>query len=258
MTKSQALIDFWRHEEQAIFEGWDFSYLDGRMLEELPPWSYEQLATGLMADAVNMLDMGTGGGERLLLMRAAWPETVVATEGYPPNVKLARKTLTPFGVEVFDVPGEVRADLPFENGRFDLIINRQTGYGFFEVARVLKENGRFLTQQIETAWAYDLKRAFGIQLPPKEPSLMRALRYLIQTDLWVEHAQSWTGSLSFTDVGAIVYYLKAIPWLVEGFSVETHLPYLLKLQEKVDRGEELKYCAAKYLIQAKKPAFSNQ
>jgi SAM-dependent methyltransferase len=156
-------------------------------------------------------------------------------------------------VEVCDVQGEVQVELPFANGRFDLVINRHTGYGFSEVARVLGENGRFLTQQIETAWAYDLKLAFGVQPPKKEPSLMRALRYLVQTDLWVERAQTWIGTLTFTDVGAIVYYLKAIPWLVPDFSVQSYLPYLFALQEKVDCGEKLQFCAAKYLLQARKP-----
>jgi hypothetical protein len=253
MSNSQELIDFWKHEEQAHFEGWDFSYLKDREIVEKTPWVYEDLATGLMADATKMLDMGTGGGEKLLGMQAFWPETVVATEGYPPNVITARQNLGALGVTVFDVPGEVDAKLPFPDANFDLVINRQTGYGFTEVARVLGENGRFLTQQIETAWAWDLKLAFGIQIPKKEPSLMRALRYLVQTDLWVERAEAWTGTLTFTDVGAIVYYLKAIPWIVDGFSVDTHLPYLLTLQEKIDRGEKLQFCAAKYLLQARKP-----
>lgn len=258
MTTTQELIDFWKHEEQAIFEGWDFSYLKDREIIEKTPWVYEDVATGLMRNATSMLDMGTGGGEKLLGMQDSWPETVMVTEGYPPNVIKARETLTPIGVEVFDVPGEVDDVLPFPDASFDLVINRQTGYGFFEVARVLKENGRFLTQQIETAWAWDLKRAFGIKIPKKEPSLMRALHYLVQTDLWVERAEAWTGTLTFTDVGAIVYYLKAIPWIVDGFSVDTHLPYLLSLQEKVERGEKLKFCAAKYLLQARKPKASER
>ena len=257
MTDSQELIDFWKHEEQANFQGWDFAYLDGRMIEEVPPWSYEDLAMNFMLDATTILDMGTGGGERLLEMRDSWPAQVAVTEGYPPNVALARENLEPLGVEVFDVPGTVDAVLPFPDNSFDLIINRHTGYGFFEVARVLGGNGRFLTQQIDSAWGYDLKLAFGIESPTKEPSLMRALRYLVQTDLWVERAEEWTGSMLFTDVGALVYYLKAIPWMVEGFSVDTHLSFLLALQEKLDRGEELRFCAKKYLLQAKKPVISS-
>ncbi len=252
MTTQKELIEFWQHEEQAVFEGWDFSYLNGRMIEESPPWSYEEMAMDFMANASALLDMGTGGGEKLMAMQASWPERVMVTEGYPPNIQLARKNLKPLGVEVFDVPGEVDVTLPFADGSFDLIINRQTGYGFFEVARVLGENGRFLTQQIESAWAYDLKLAFGMQPPQKEPALMRALRYLVKTDLWVERAEAWSGILTFTDVGAIVYYLNAIPWIVDGFSVETHLPYLIVLQDKVERGEKLEFIAAKYLIQARK------
>jgi SAM-dependent methyltransferase len=258
MTTQKELIDFWKHEERAVFKGWNFSYVEGRMIEEETPWSYETLAMALMGEAADMLDMGTGGGERLLSMREAWPEKVVVTEGYAPNVKLARQNLAPLGVQVFDVPGEVTAELPFDDSSFDLIINRHTGYGFFEVERVLRENGRFLTQQIESAYAYDLKLAFGVDVPEKEPSLMRALRYLLQTNLRLERAEGWTGSLVFTDVGAIVYYLKAIPWIVEDFSVETHLPYLLALQERLDRGEKLEYIAAKYMLQAKKAADSKQ
>gem|GEM_PF-1972829 len=36
--------------------------------------------------------------------------------------------------------------------------------------------------------------------------------------------EDWQGALCFTDVGAIVYYLKALPWPVPGFMVEMHLP----------------------------------
>lgn len=38
----------------------------------------------------------------------------------------------------------------------------------------------------------------------------------------------------------IVYYLKAVPWLVDGFSVETHLPHLLALQGQLERGWSLR------------------
>ena len=60
------------------------------------------------------------------------------------------------------------------------------------------------------------------------------------------------GQISFTDMGAIVYYLKAIPWLVPGFSVQTHLQYLLSLQHRLESGEALAFVARKYLIEAHK------
>ncbi len=42
MRKSQTIIETWKREEQYPFSGWDFSHLDGRMLEDQPPWSYSR------------------------------------------------------------------------------------------------------------------------------------------------------------------------------------------------------------------------
>ena len=71
--------------------------------------------------------------------------------------------------------------------------------------------------------------------------------------LAIQTVEEWEGCLFFTDVGAIVYYLKAIPWVVPEFTVETHLRYLLSLQERLEASEELVFHAAKYLIEARKP-----
>jgi hypothetical protein len=62
--------------------------------------------------------------------------------------------------------------------------------------------------------------------------------------------QEWSGRLSFTDVGAIVYYLKAVPWLVPGLSIETHSQHLLTLQRRLESGEGLTFIERKYLIEA--------
>ena len=65
--------------------------------------------------------------------------------------------------------------------------------------------------------------------------------------------EEWEGHLAFTDVGAIGYYLKAVPWEVPGFTVRSHLRHLLALQDRLEAGEELEFYAAKYLIEACKP-----
>jgi hypothetical protein len=55
----------------------------------------------------------------------------------------------------------------------------------------------------------------------------------------VVDVREWTGRLVFNDVGAIVHYLRAVPWLVPGFSVTTYMSQLRGLQARVDAGEEL-------------------
>jgi len=38
----------------------------------------------------------------------------------------------------------------------------------------------------------------------------------------VSDVREWAGALTFRDVGAIVYHVKVVAWLVPGFSVATH------------------------------------
>ncbi len=248
----QDLIDVWRHEEQQPFTGWDFSYLEGRMVEEQPPWSYLERAAELMQSASAVLDMGTGGGERLLSLQAHWPETVVVTEDYAPNVKLAEARLGPLGVQVVRVSLTRESRLPFEDGEFDLILNRHSGLNCAEVARVLASGGVFLTQQIHALWAQDLLAEFGAvpQWPDVTPDTH--VPRLEAAGLQIRNVESWQGQLIFHDVGALVYYLKAVPWLVPGFSAATHTDDLLRLQTRLQRQGLLVFEARKYLIEAVK------
>jgi hypothetical protein len=66
------LVGIWQYEEGQHFLGWDFSYLDGRMLEEQAPWSYSSQATDLMRQSSSVVDLGTGGGERFLKLQEYW------------------------------------------------------------------------------------------------------------------------------------------------------------------------------------------
>ncbi len=146
--KPRDLIDQWTREEQQPFAGWDFSYLKGRITEDPLPWSYAARAAELMHLATAMVDLDTGGGEWLLELRDDWPPHVVATEGYPPNFKLATERLAPLGVLVS--PVELRDDdpLPFADRAFDLVLNRHAAFNPAEVARILAPGGTFLTQQV--------------------------------------------------------------------------------------------------------------
>ena len=246
------LINAWQQEEQQPFIGWDFSYLDGRMHEASEPWSYLERAATLMKAAKALLDMGTGGGERLLTMRAHWPAKVAVTEEYPPNIRLAQERLTPLGVQVVAAELCHTCPLPFADGEFDLVINRHSGLNMEEVARVLSPGGRFLTQQVHGLYAADLLAAFAAtpQWPESTPAFY--LPWLERAGLTVTTVEDWSGPLVFTDVGAIVYYLKAVPWMVPGFTVATHVDYLLALQQRLDQGESLRFTARKYLIEAQK------
>ena len=247
-------IKAWKFEEEQPFTGWEFSYLDGRMIEEHPPWSYPARARGLMQRSASVLDMGTGGGERLLALRDDWPERVVVTESYPPNVRLSRERLGALGVTVVEVALTRVGLMPFETGEFDLVLNRHSGLNCAEVARILAPGGTFLTQQVHGLWAQDLLATFGTTPQWPDATLDLYLPKLEAAGLNIATAEEWLGRLVFLDVGAVVYYLRAVPWLVEGFSVDTHAEHLLRLQGRLESEGELVFEARKALIEARKPA----
>jgi hypothetical protein len=250
--KNQSLITSWRQEESIPFVGWDFSYLDGRVLREEPPWSYPERATKQMQQSSSMLDMGTGGGERLLAMQASWPSKVVVTEEYEPNVVIARERLGPLGVLVEKVRLTWDDPMPFTDQEFDLVINRHAGFNCEEVVRVLTADGRFLTQQVHGLWAQDLFDAFDAD--PQWPDSVPAhyVPRLEAAGMHIVALEEWQGKMVFMDVGALVYFLKAIPWVVPDFSVDTHLDYLLALQAQLELEDQLTFEDRSFLIEARR------
>ncbi len=249
---STKLIEKWKAEDERPFIGWDFSYLDGRMLLEEPPWSYTSRARQLMRRASSVLDIGTGGGERLLAMKDSWPETVAVTEGYPPNVRLVSERLVPLGVRVVEADSDEVSPMPFEDGEFALVLNRHAALHVDEIARILVAGGSLLTRQVHGLWAHDLLAAFDArpQWPDAKPEMY--LPRLQTAGFEMFDVRNWSGKLAFIDVGAVVYFLKAVPWLVPGFSVDSHVDHLMALQKQIDKQDQLVYWASNYLIEARK------
>ena len=203
----------------------------------------------MVRQSTSILDMGTGGGE-LLSSLAPFPEHIVATEGWQPNLTPARKRLEPLGVRVLEV--DESADLPFADDVFDTILNRHTAFRASEVARVLKPGGTFLTQQVEGGNLSDLMAEFGAKPQFEDWALDVAKGQLVVAGLKVEESREWTGQVEFKDVGAIVYFLTAVPWVVKGFSVDNNLQQLEKLQEKIERGRKLIFTEVRFMLRTGK------
>ncbi len=124
MANRGELLETWYREEAQPFEGWDFSYLNDRMTGDKRPWSYMKRAAELMQDATSILDLNTGGGERLLELQPHWNGRIIATESYPPNVQISHKNLSTVGAQVVMAHSDGVRMLPFASEAFDLILDR--------------------------------------------------------------------------------------------------------------------------------------
>lgn len=242
-------LDQWLQDAAAPFEGWDFSRIAGRFVEAEPPWDYLALARAAVAQASDILDVATGGGE-IFASLAPFPGRATAVEGFVPNLPVARRRLEPLGVPVFQ--GNTGSGMPFEAESFDLVLNRHGGFRAAEMCRILKPGGVFLSQQVGGDNLADLTAAFGAQLPYPDNTLARVRDDFAALGAEIRRAEAWRGPVTFADVGALIYFLKAIPWVIQDFAVERQLGTLEALQAKLDAGEPLRFTYTRFLIEAVK------
>ncbi|MCX5385327.1 class I SAM-dependent methyltransferase [Streptomyces sp. NBC_00083] len=235
-------------------DGWDFSWLDGRASEERPSWGYARAMAGRMAKATAALDIQTGGGEVLAAVPQLPPLTV-ATEGWPPNVARATGLLHPRGVAV--VADEDKPPLPFADGAFDLVVSRHPVTTWWsEIARVLSPGGTYFSQQVGPASVFELVEYFLGPQPPevrggRDPGKARKEAEsagLEVADLRLEKLRT-----EFNDIGAVVYFLRKVIWMVPGFTVEEYHDRLKALDEQIRTEGPFVAHTTRFLIEARKP-----
>ncbi len=244
------LIKEWIKEEKTSFKGWGFSHLKNRKIDSKLPWDYISIVRKFTKKSKSVLDMGTGGGE-IFASLAPFHGRATATEGYKPNYLLAKKRLGPLGVKVYFENSAVRK-MQFKDNEFDLVLNRHDAFNTEEVFRVLQKKGIFLTQQVGSGNLKDLIEFFGSK---SKYSIVfeKVKRELMKSGFEIKLAKKWKGKTEFKDVGAVVYFLKAIPWIVEGFSVDSYTEHLLKLQKKLESNKRIVFTETRFIIQAEKP-----
>ncbi len=252
VSKPRGLLHFLLSEYNHPFKGWDFSYITqtGRMSQGLLTWSYGSIVLPRIRRAKSLLDVGTGGGELLFSFRPL-PKVACATESYKPNVSLAIRLLEPIGVKVFQVKDESR--LPFKNDFFDLVMDRHDSYSPKEIYRILGVNGQFITQQVGNQNDNDLRRVtHATKFKPPPWDLRIAGQQLANVGFHIDMQREEFPVMRFYDVGALVYYLKAVPWIIPDFSVKKYFDSLRKAHERIQNDGYLEVKNHRFIIVATK------
>jgi SAM-dependent methyltransferase len=247
----ESLVD---EAAKVSIEGWDFSWLDGRATEERPSWGYKRMLSERLASATAALDIQTGGGEVLAGAGAeSFPRTLVATEGWPPNVAKATALLHPLGAVVVAHPEE--PPLPFANDAFDLVTSRHPAtVCWSEIARVLAPGGTYFAQHVGGETNVEISEYF---LGPQEPDLGR--RHEIEADqaraagLEIVQCRNERLRLEFFDVGAMVFFLRKVIWTVPDFTVDRYRDRLKDLHDQIERNGAFHSTMSRTLFDVRKP-----
>lgn len=247
------LKSIWTQEEEiAHIHGWDFSHINGRYEAENDlPWSYEQIVKHYLKSNSDILDYDTGGGEFLLSLNHPYNKTS-ATEGYPPNVNLCSKKLLPLGID-FRECGDP-SNIPFDDGAFDLIINRHGGLNAAEIYRLLRCGGMFITEQVGEDNDRDLVEMIlpGTDKPFPHNNLSEQRKSFENVGFRIIKAEEAYCPIRFYDMGAFVWFARVIEWEFPDFSVNKCFERLLKMQETIEKVGKIEGTSHRYIIVARK------
>jgi SAM-dependent methyltransferase len=257
-TSDAEIIAWLKREYAQPFTGWDFSYLDRRRVPRgALPWHYAGIVLAHLPHAKSLLDIDTGDGEAFaeILQQANFQGHAAAVETHAPNRPLARKRLAPLGAQPHDT---VAGAAPFNDASFDLVINRHGGsLDPREIFRILQRGGRCVTEQLGERTNHELRELFNCEAVtagtwPHDAGDARSM--FGELGFVVEEILEHSYPVRFMDVGAMAYYLKAIPWEVPEFSIDRYATTLVALHHATSQqGFCIDATYHAYLLVARKP-----
>ncbi len=232
--------DLVREGEAAPITGWDFSWLDGRATEARPSWRFHEHVAERASGATALLDVECGDGA-LLRSLPTPPPLVVGVEAYQPGAGML---------------AAVAHALPLRAEAFDLVISRHPVRAEWnEIARVLAPGGTYLAQHVGHGSAREVTEWF---LPGQEVSMARhpdtARRDATAAGLHVVDLRYEELPMTFNDIGAVIYFLRLVIWIVPGFTVEGYRDRLRALHDHIVANGPFAATSTRFLIEATQPA----
>ena len=254
LTEMKSFDELVNEAAEVSIDGWDFSWLDGRATEQRPSWGYQRLLGRRLSSATAALDIQTGGGEVLAGAGAEnFPPTLVATEGWPPNVAKATALLHPLGAVV--VADEEHPPLPFADAAFDLVTSRHPiAVHWSEIARVLAPGGTYFAQHVGGGANVEISEYF---LGPLDRGNRR--HHSVEADaaraagLEIVQCRNERLELEFFDVGAVVFFLRKVVWTVPDFTIDRYRTRLRELHDQIDRDGVFRSTTSRTLLEARAP-----
>jgi SAM-dependent methyltransferase len=234
------------------FLGWDFSVIGDRWKTSEPSWDYPHLARMYSRGIQSMIDLDTGGGE-LFSALAPFPPRTWATESYPPNIPVAKARLEPLGVQV--ISDYTDAAIPLPDSSLDLVLDRHGSYAEAELMRLLKPGGIFLTEQVGGQNCIQINQVLQDKVEFQYAYWTKDLitDQLLAAGFELLSIQEEFPPGEFTDIGALVFYLRIIPWQVADFSVEKYHDRLYALHQDMLTHGPLRVYDHRILVEARKP-----
>ncbi|EGA91063.1 Methyltransferase type 11 [Planococcus donghaensis MPA1U2] len=145
------------YETVGNLNGWDFSKL--QVQSDEPKWDFYDEVKRRAKTTDILLDIGTGGGEKILTIAPSLKFTVGIDLSHA-MIQVAKENLKNSNLPNVQFLHMSSDKIGFPANFFDVVSSRHAPFNAKEVARVLNTDGLFLTQQVSEADKLNIKIAF--------------------------------------------------------------------------------------------------
>lgn len=152
-------------EEQKFYDkigkiiGWDFSKMKYNVIDESKFKYFEEINKNITDETI-LLDLGTGGGEKLINLVSNNCLLKIGTDFSEEMIKSANNNSKEkkLPIRFIKMDSEI---LNFPDEFFNIICARHTPFAINEIYRILKKGGLFFSEQIDEDDCIELKKVFN-------------------------------------------------------------------------------------------------
>jgi len=200
----------------------DWSFKEFEIVSEsLTDWDMYEILESVTDKNSRILDLGTGGGEKLLKSFPKDVLEIVGTDYSKEMIKTAKKNLKLSGRSNVTFKVMNNLDLKFPKEYFDVVVARNTVTDPSEIYKVLKPGGYLLVRGVDKFDCHQLKMMFGRGQAVRDKTPISIIDYeailnagFRDVELVPIHVREY-----FKDIETLYKFLLKVP-IIDDFSEE--------------------------------------
>jgi len=244
------------YEKAGSVVGWDFSKIDRRKKVVGRKWDFLEIVKGFVTDKAVLLDIGTGGGEKLLeVSRLAGK--AYGIDHQQSMIDTAKRNLAETKMRNVEFKLADAKNLPFPEKYFDIVMCRHAPFYAEQVYRVLKPKGIFITQQVYAEKdAINIKMVFGrgqgFGREREANPIRRYVRELKAVGFEILRKDTYNVTEYYAGMADLIFLLRNTP-IISDFDIDKDRRCLEEIESRYTTDDGIKTNSARYLIVCRKP-----
>ena len=148
------------HDYYEEIKDWNFDMFQIET-EDFTNWDMYEILKNATNEESRVLDLGTGGGEKVLKCFPDYLKEVIGIDFSKGMIETANENLKKSGKKNITFKFMNNLKLDFEDEYFDVVVARNTVINAKEIYRVLKPNGLLIVHGVDKYDCHELKKIFG-------------------------------------------------------------------------------------------------